>query len=305
MLPTRRYSFAVLLVAALLAGSARADDPAPAQTDHKAEIQAAWKAAQAKQTLGPAKVKLLDEATLELKAGEGFIPAAETVRVMRALGNQADDDVTTGLVYGTKEDDSWLVVIEHTQEGYVRDGDAKEWQPDALLENLKQGTEEGNKDRVERGYPELEIVGWVQPPKYDSATHRLVWSLQDRSKGSDPGEPNGINYNTYALGRDGYFSLDLLTNTEDIDHDRPAVLDLLDNITYLPGKRYEDFNDSTDKVAEYGLAALIGAVAVKKLGLLAVIGVFLLKAWKLAAIAVVAVGATIRRFFRRGDSATK
>jgi uncharacterized membrane-anchored protein len=51
-----------------------------------------------------------------------------------------------------------------------------------------------------------------------------------------------------------------------------------------------------------GIAALIGAVAVKKLGLLAVLGVFLLKAWKLTAIAVIGIGAAIRRFFRRGDS---
>jgi uncharacterized membrane-anchored protein len=303
MLPNRAQ-FGALLVAALVSVSARADDAAPAKTDHSAEIQAAWKAAKVTATVGPAEVKLLDEATLKIKDGESFVPSAEAAQVMRAYGNTNDSDLT-GLVVGTKKDDSWMVVIDHTQDGYVRDGDAKEWEPDAMLDSLKEGTEEANKDRAARGYPELEILGWVQPPKYDAATHRLVWSLRVRDKGEDPSEPNNINYNTYALGRDGYFSLNLLTSSEDIDHDRPFVQDLLANLTYQPGKRYEDFDNSTDKVAEYGLAALIGAVAVKKLGLLAVIGVFLLKAWKIAAIAVVGIGAAIRRFFRRGDSAAK
>ncbi len=283
-----RCPFGVLLVAALVSVSARADDPAPAKTDHRA---------------GRA-IKLLDEATLKLKEGEGFLPTPQAGQVMRALGNTEDSELT-GLVVSMRQDDSWIVVIDHTAGGYVRDGEAKEWKPDEMLDGLKEGTEEGNKDRAERGYPELEVLGWIQPPKYDAATHRLIWSLQMRDEEGDPSQPNDINYNTYALGRDGYFSLNLLTNSADIDHDRPAVQDLLGNLTYLPGKRYEDFNDSTDKVAEYGIAALIGAAAVKKLGLLAVIGVFLLKAWKLTAIAVVGVAAAIRRFFRRGGSATK
>ena len=300
MLPYRCLS-GVLLVAALVSASARADDAAPAKNDHRAEIQAAWKAANAVATVGPAEIKLLDEATLKIKDGESFVPTPEAGQFMRALGN-TDDSALTGLVVSTQKGDSWLVVIDHTKEGYVRDGEAKDWKPDEMLDGLKEGTEEANKDRAERGYAELEILGWIQPPKYDSATHRLIWSLQMRDKGGDPNAPNDINYNTYALGRDGYFSLNLLTNSADIDHDRPAVQDLLNNLTYQSGKRYEDFNDSTDTVAEYGIAALIGAVAVKKLGLLAVIGVFLLKAWKLTAIAVVGIGAAIRRFFRRGNS---
>ena len=303
MLPYR-CQFGVLLVTALVSVSARADDPAPAKNDHRAEIQAAWKAAIAVATAGPAEIKLLDEATLKIEDGESFVPSAEAAQIMRAYGNTTDSALT-GLVVGTTKDDSWMVVIDHVEDGYVRDGDAKEWEPDAMLDSLKEGTEAANKDRAERGYPELEILGWVQQPKYDAATHRLVWSLRARDKGDDPSEPNNINYNTYALGRDGYFSLNLLTSAADIDHDRPAVQDLLNNLNYLPSKRYEDFNDSTDKVAEYGLAALIGAVAIKKLGLLAVIGVFLLKAWKLTAIAVLGIGAAIRRFFRRSGSVPK
>ena len=52
--------------------------------------------------------------------------------------------------------------------------------------------------------------------------------------------------------------------------DDDAGHELLADLDYNSGKRYEDFNASTDHIAEYGLAALIGGIAAKKLGLNAV-----------------------------------
>lgn len=40
-------------------------------------------------------------------------------------------------------------------------------------------------------------------------------------------------------------------------------------------------------------------MAIKKLGLLAVIGLFLLKAWKIGLVVILAGGAAIRRFFNK------
>ncbi|MBK7846575.1 MAG: DUF2167 domain-containing protein [Zoogloea sp.] len=68
-------------------------------------------------------------------------------------------------------------------------------------------------------------------------------------------------------------------------------------------ERYADFNERTDKVAEYGLAALVGGIAAKKLGLLATLGVFLAKFWKIGALALVGLGAGARRLLGRKDSA--
>jgi uncharacterized membrane-anchored protein len=69
-------------------------------------------------------------------------------------------------------------------------------------------------------------------------------------------------------------------------------------LEYKPGKRYEDFNESTDHIAEYGLAALIGGVVAKKLGLLALAGVFFLKFAKIIAIGAAVAGGTVVKFFR-------
>ena len=264
----------------------------------QAEIQAAWQAAAKSGTFGPAQIRLLDQATLNITDDEVFIPAAEANRIMAALGNSSTPE-RFGLVTEKSDNVRWMVDVTWIKEGYVRDGDAKEWQADAMLEELKEGTERGNAERLARGIPALDVTGWVEKPAYDSASHRLVWSLSLQDRGAPAGQPQTINYNTYALGREGYFSLDLITGSDTIGTDKLVARNLLGTLNYRPGKRYEDFSSSTDKVAAYGLGALVGGVAVKKLGLLGLIGVFLLKIWKLAAVALVGAGAAVRRFFGR------
>ena len=218
---------------------------------------------------------------------------------MRALGNTVYEPTFAGLIAGTRQTDGWLVVVNYIKEGYIKDDDAKNWNADDLLANLRRSTEEANKDRLARGFPEVEVLGWVETPAYDASTHRLVWSVSTKQKGRPDSADKGINYNTYALGRDGYFSLNLLTSLTRVNSDKSAARELLAALSYDAGKRYEDFNASTDHIAEYGLAALVGGVVAKKLGLFALIGVFLVKFAKVIGIAVVAFGAGIWNFLRR------
>lgn len=268
----------------------------------EAELKAAWKSAAKTAIAGPASITLADQAKISIGAGQLFIPAAEANGVMHALGNSVQPQ-RQGLILPADEKASWMVDVNWIKEGYVRDGEAKEWQADALLQSLKDGTEESNAERLERGYPALDITGWVEPPRYDPQTHRLVWSLSARERGAPADQQHVINYNSYALGREGYFSLDLITGSGSIAADKKVAHALLASLEYAPGKRYADFNESTDKVAAYGIGALVGVAAAKKLGLLAVIGLFLAKMWKLVLVGVLAVGAVGRRLLARRSAA--
>ncbi|WP_298364059.1 DUF2167 domain-containing protein [uncultured Bradyrhizobium sp.] len=271
----------------------------PSEAARKAELVAAWQAASQAGTAGPADVTLIDQARLKLPEGRFFVPKTEGTRVLRALGNLVNDETFIGLVVGTRQNDQWIVVIRYVKEGYIKDDDAKNWNADELLSGIKEGVEESNKDRVARGFPELEVVGWIQPPAYDAGAHRLVWSMLGKDKGQPDNQPKGVNFNTYALGRDGYFSLNLLSNSDRIESEKPVARELLGDLSYNEGKRYEDFSAGTDRVAAYGLAALIGGVAAKKLGLLAIVTAFVLKFAKVILLAVAAFGAGIMKFFRR------
>ena len=104
------------------------------------------------------------------------------------------------------------------------------------------------------------------------------------------------------LGREGYLSLNLVTARGTVEGAKPLANQLLSAVHFNDGKGYGDFNASTDKVAEYGLAALIGGIAAKKLGLLALIGVTLLKFWKLGVIGIAAVGMGAKKLLARKKS---
>jgi uncharacterized membrane-anchored protein len=271
----------------------------PSEASRKAELSAAWQAASKAGIDGAADVTLIDQATLKLPAGYFFVPKAEGLRVLRALGNVVDDATFVGLVVGKRQGDRWIVVIRYIKEGYIKEDDAKNWNADDLLKNISEGVEEANKDRVARGFPEMQVVGWIEPPTYDAGSHRLVWSLLGKDKGQPDNTPKNVNYNTYALGRDGYFSLNLLSGSERISTEKAIAHELLSDLTYNTGKRYEDFSASTDRIAEYGLLALVGGVAVKKLGLLALASALVLKFAKIIILGAIAVWAAIVKFFRR------
>ena len=286
-----------LLALGLLAASPRPTlaQPAPApltEEQRRTEIQAAWSAAIAAGQRAPARVALQDQAVLTVPPEMVFVPSAEAIRLLRAVGNTPSPR-TAGLVVSETED--WWVVVRFINEGYVKDDDAKDWNAADLLASLKKGNEKSNKDRLARGFPPVEIIGWLAPPSYDAATHRLVWSLESKTASSRAS--SNVNYNTYALGRDGYFSLNLLTTAESLPADRAVATALLGNLVYVEGKRYADFNASTDRVAEYGLAALVGAVAAKKLGLFAVLAAFAAKFAKVGLLAILGIGTAIAKLF--------
>lgn len=268
-------------------------------------MKTASEAAHRTQVQGPADIKLREQGMLKLPAGYVWIPEPAATQLMRAMGNHPDSR-QLGLVFPAGEA-SWLVVAKYEPSGYIKDDDARDWKVDEMFQSLKEGTAAANKERSERGFPELEILGWVQKPSYDSQSHQLVWSMSARHKqtGGAPADADAtsINYNTYALGREGYISMNLITDLKDIEKDKVHASTLLSALSFSDGKRYTDFNASTDHLAEYGLAALVGGVAAKKLGLFAVMAAFFVKFAKVILVgAIAAVGALGKFMGRKKDT---
>jgi uncharacterized membrane-anchored protein len=274
----------------------RAEEAAPPQTDSQPSPEdAVWAAANAVKQVGPTEIKFRDQASLRLPAGYLFIPEKEGRDVMDIMGNRTDERFL-GLIFPDSQA-GWLVTLNYEPAGYIKDDDAKHWDADELLQSLKDGTEAANEHRKQMGIAPIEVTRWIEVPGYDSETHRLIWAAEARDKGGASQDPT-INYNTYVLGREGYISLNLITVASAIETDKAAARELLSFIDFNSGKRYADFNSSTDKVAAYGLAALVGGVAAKKLGLLAVVGAFLLKFAKLILVGIAAAGGAIAKFFK-------
>jgi uncharacterized membrane-anchored protein len=271
-----------------------------AAKDPEAEVKAALEAIVKVQVIGPKDIPMADQANFKLPSGMIFVPAAEAGRLLRAMGNRTDSSLL-GMVLAPGT--NWFAVMTFIKSGYVKDDDAREWKADDLLDSIKAGTEESNKERKARGIPEMEVVGWIEPPTYDAGAHRLVWSLESKLRGAPDTEERGVNYNTYALGRDGYISVNFVTGKQTIQMEKGIAHVLLSSLEYNTGKKYTDFNVSTDHMAEFGLAALVGGIAAKKLGLLALIAAFAVKFAKVIGVAALALGAGAFKFFRRDKGA--
>ena len=172
---------------------------------------------------------------------------------------------------------------------------------------MRDSLPELNEQRAEQGFPALALDGWDEPPHYDKDNHHLVWCLRVSDK-----EGSSANYNTRVLGRKGHVSINLVTETARVAADKPHALALLKATQFVQGSRYQDFNESTDEVAEYGLAGLVaggaglGALKLVKLGLLAkmwkVILAALIAGKKVILLGILAIGAGIKKLFSRSKS---
>jgi uncharacterized membrane-anchored protein len=232
---------------------------------------------------------------LQLPAGYVFLGMPDADRFLKKNGS-FDNQNVLGVVLSQDEKQSWGVILDYQESGYVKDEEKLD--AGAILKSIREGTEESNKERVKNGFPSLTVGEWTESPHYDHATHRLVWALPATSS-----RGTTINYNTRVLGRRGYVSLNLLSSVDRVAVEKSNAATLLAATAFKNGARYEDFDKKTDKVAEYGLMGLIlggagiAAVKVAKIGLLAGLLKFLVAGWKLVAAFFIALGAGIKKFF--------
>ena len=287
--PLRLLAVGVALAATLTCAQARSGAQLEA-------LRSAVEAARAAMVIGPASVPLRDQATLALPANFGFVPRPQAAGLMHAMGNRTADNFL-GLIVPRGEHRPWFVAVVYEPSGYIKDDDARHWSADQLLQSLKDGTEAGNAERSRAGVPAIEVTRWIEAPSYAPDTHQLVWSAEAKRRDGAESDPT-VNYNTYLLGREGYVSLNLITSASTVEDDKAAAHQLLAAVSFNDGKRYGDFNSSTDKVAAYGLAALIAGVAAKKLGLLALLAATVVKFAKLIALAAAGLFAAFTRWFR-------
>ena len=279
-------------------GLAQAQAPAAGSDPRKQAFEDARQAA----TAGPADVPLASKALLKLPEGHAFIPQPQAGRLLNAMGNPGKDTQLVGLIFPQGEA-GWFMTVRYEDSGHIKDDDAKDWNADELLKSYREGTEASNEERVKMGVPAMEIIGWAEKPAYDATTHRLVWAMSSRDKGAPATEEQGVNYNTYVLGREGYFMLNLVTGLKELPAHRPAAGTMLAALNFNEGQRYADYNSSTDRTAEYGLAALVVGVAAKKLGLIAAAGLFFAKFAKVILLSLAGVGALATKLFKRKDKA--
>jgi len=238
------------------------------------------------------------DAHLDVGAGFHYLGARDARRVLEDFwGNPPDDSVLGMLVPDADplgSEHSWAVVVTYSDDGYVSDADAHKIDYADLLKQMKQDTHDANDERKQAGYPTMELVGWAQPPRYDAGAKRLHWAKEISVEDSDS---NVLNYDIRVLGRSGYLSLEAVSDMADLDRVNAGMTQVLPMARFDEGHRYADYQPGTDKLAAYGLAALVGGGIAAKAGLFAKLGALLLAFKKVILVGLAALAAFVKKLF--------
>jgi uncharacterized membrane-anchored protein len=188
---------------------------------------------------------------------------------------------------------SWII-FSYDDSGHVNDDEKNDINADDLLEKRRKGLEESNKMRKERGIEELAILGWAMPPRFNDATKTLEWALRIQSLDGAGGE--SVNYETRLLGRTGSMKIQLVCGPEEFQPLLTEFQQVMGGFSYVEGQRYAEFREG-DKVAQYGLTALVtgaGVVAAGTMGLFGKLGLLFAKLGKAAILLVVGALAAVK-----------
>jgi uncharacterized membrane-anchored protein len=201
---------------------------------------------------------------------------------------------------GLLSNGGWAVVVTYDKDGHIKDDDADKINYDSLLKDMQESIAESNEERKKQGYAGMALKGWAERPSYDKATHKMYWAKQVHFDDSDK---DTLNYNVRVLGREGVLVLNAVADAGQISQIKQDMQTVTGFTDFTPGNRYADFDSKTDKVAEYGLAALVAGGVAAKLGLFGKLFALLLAFKKIIFIAVAALGATVFKRFKRKDDA--
>ena len=306
--------FAWVIVPAFIIGTlVRADDPPSARPSHD---QLAAMVSSLKWQTGSVPIKD-GLAKINLTPEYRFLGPEDARKVLHNIWNNPDDPGLLGMIFpkdkGPLDREGWAVTINYENGGYVKDNDADSINYDELLKTMQKDSHDATEERHKQGYPAIDIVGWAAPPRYDKAAHKLYWAKELKVEGE---EDHTLNYDIRILGRRGVLVLGAIAAMPQLDEIKQQTPQLLSMVDFQPGNTYAEFDPKVDKVAEYGLAALVagGALAgAAKLGLFGLLFKYIIVAVvalkKLVIVIVVAIVAGAKKlmgmFTRRSDVQTR
>ncbi|MYM21064.1 DUF2167 domain-containing protein [Duganella sp. FT135W] len=239
-------------------------------------------------------------ATLDLPASFRYLDQADAAKLLTDGWGNPPGVQTLGMIVPADVNPlsaaGWGVVVTYDKDGHVKDDDADKINYADLLKDIQESMVENNKARKEQGYAAMTLVGWAEQPSYDKAQHKLYWAKELHTEGD---QENGLNYNIRVLGREGVLVLNAVAGMAQIAQVKTEMKKVTGFTEFTSGNRYADFNAGTDKVAEYGIAALVAGGVAAKLGFFGKLFALLLAFKKIILIGVAAVGSWIYKLLGR------
>jgi uncharacterized membrane-anchored protein len=288
------------LLAALLlcAAQAQAQNADPAQpTPEQRQQRAEQFMASLKPQHGSIKLPG-DVATLQLSDDFYYLSPSDSERLLTEGWHNPPGNKTLGMIIPQSVSPvtrgGWGVVITYLDDGHVSEDDANKIDYTDLMKKMQAHDADENEARKKAGFGAMHTVGWAEPPSYDTQTHKMYWALDLKA---DDARSDTLNYAIRVLGRKGVLVLNAVAGMSQLDLIKQEMPTVLAFTNFTDGNKYTDFNASTDKVAAYGLAALVAGGIAAKAGLFAKLGIMLLALKKFVVIGLVAIAGFFRKLF--------
>lgn len=265
------------------------EEPAGADPATIAQLEATLTFERGKVTLGK------NIATLNVPSGYRYLNPKQAAMILSDVwGNPPQE--TLGMLFANDVSpftpDTWGVVISFDEDGFVKDEDAETLDYSEILATMKSDAKDANAQRTKAGYPPVEIIGWAEPPHYDKQQNKLYWA-KELAFGDE--SSHTLNYDIRALGRRGVLVMSAVASMDRLAAVKTDMKEVLAAVSFNDGHRYADFDPKIDKVAAYGIGALVAGKVAAKAGLLKGLIALLLAGKKLIVVAVIALVAILKR----------
>lgn len=246
------------------------------------------------------------KAVLNVPPAFRYLDPAQADLVLTKIWNNPPGPKTLGMLFpaevGPYHDDGWGVVITYQDDGHISDEDAEKIDYDDMLKDMQKASVADNAERKKQGYEEVQIVRWATRPRYDKDEKKMYWAEELKFEGAPE---NTLNYKIRVLGREGVLVLNCIAGISQlkmIEGKAPNILAMTD---FTDGNKYAEYNPSTDRLASYGIGALVAGSVAAKTGLFKGIFAILLASKKLLALLFFGGIALVAKLFGGGSEKKK
>jgi len=212
-------------------------------------------------------------ATMTLPDGYHYLAKTEAQFWLSEIWGNPKLDSVLGLVLPStplealdaEDSEGFGIVLRYDDMGHVDDDDAADADYAAILTDMQKDTVEANAQRKAAGFPEVQLLGWAEPPRYDAAAKKIYWAKRLKFDGHDAEQ---LNYDVRILGRKGVLVMSAVADATALTRVTEAARALLDKTEFDAGHRYADFDSKLDTVAAVGVGGLVAGKALAKAGVL-------------------------------------
>lgn len=231
-------------------------------------------------------------ATIVVPEGYVYFDEKDATQLLQAVGNMGIQ--VDGLIIYAKEDTKWYLYFRFIEIGYFKMDDIKdELEEINIVEEIKKNSEIGNKQRIEKGFPPVEIIGLYEDIKLSESEKSLEFVLETKENGNTTIENRELRF-----GKKGMMLIGFVCPKSDYISIENTCSELSNTFAYSAGYKYSDFNPGVDKLASIGIATFFIGREVTKGG---VVSNFIKKLgiaiWAFVAAIFLAIGSFFRKIF--------